>query len=440
MKSMKRKIKSQIKKLADKNKFFIILNQLRKKIKIKRQIRLIRSTERHYQEVIAQLKNRRTRALRFAAYVIYGSTYGGDGLFQLMMEHSDQWKPKIVVIPDVYRGKKHQNETYCQTKKFFIEKYGDEYVVDGYNIETGEIIDVSDSFDVVYCANPYDTIVDPKHSICYLSKKNLLVFHLSYGFDVGFSTTLGRMTNLDCNLLWKYFTDTTYSYNDFVKYQLNKGRNVELVGYAKMDVLSKYKYVSKKKRKKILIAVHHTVAMEELPLSNFLEYYDLIPELSEMFPDIDFIFRPHPLLFTAMINNNFWTEKQVDEYLQKLQEHGIIYSTSGDYMQLYAECDALINDCGSFTVEWLYTGKPSCFAYSKKLNENMLTTLMLESIKCQYVAHSREDIISFVNQIVNDEYKKTLDEVWLKENIMVNYPNVSKVIFDKLNSELLPAE
>ena len=165
-----------------------------------------------------------------------------------------------------------------------------------------------------------------------------------------------------------------------------------------------------------------------------MKYHELILELPIMFPNVDFVFRPHPLLFTTLINNNFWTQEETENYLRVLEEIGVEYSTGGDYLGVFRECDAIINDCGSFTVEWLYTGKPGCFVYNEKLKENHLTTLMNMAIEKYTIARSKQDIIEFVKKISEDDYDKEYSmSRWVKENIALNYPTVSEFIVNEID-------
>lgn len=399
-----------------------------KKIKVAAEI-----AERHYEDVIKNIKASGRTKLSFAAYVIFDSTYGMDGAFKLMMEDKEHWNPKVVVIPDVARGPEHAKQTYVKTKEFFINRYGADYVLDGWDIESDTYFDHLDKFDIVYYANPYDVMAHEYHKIEYASTKNVLPIYVSYGYDVGRYTTLSRLTNPELNLVWKCFADTTYSYQDYKNNQTIKGENVVLAGYSKMDDLSKYT-MAMNKRKKVLLTPHHTVSMKDLPLSNFLEYSDLILRLPEMFPKMDFVFRPHPLLFTTLLNNNLWKEQEVDDYLAKLKDLGVEYSSGGDYLSVFAECDAIVNDCGSFTVEWLFTDKPGCFVYNSKLNEKHLTTLMNKSIERYVVAKNEQDIIAFIQGIsASGKLQDCKMEKWAKDNIAINYPNVSEFLLKEID-------
>ncbi len=391
-----------------------------------------KTAQSHYLDLLNRLRNEKKDCMSFGVYVVFDSTYAVDGVFRSMIS-SNNWDPKIVVVPDVSRGEEHKIRTYRATKEFFVSKYGEEFVIDGWNKQTDEYYDHLNMFDVVCYANPYDSMVNEKHGIQYASNKSVLPIYVSYGYDVGRRTTLERLRGPELNLVWKCFADTTYSYEDYKRYQLIKGKNVVLSGYAKMDLLANYKDVSDRK-KRILIAAHHTVASKILPLSNFVKYSDLLLELPGRFPDIEFVFRPHPLLFTAMANNGIWSEKEVDEYIKDLQKNGIVYSSGGDYLGIFMQCDAIINDCGSFTIEWLYTGKPGCFVYNENLKENDLTRLMNTAIADYSIARSAEDILLFIEKINKGDYEYNGDmKKWVKENVALNYPGVSDFILDEIN-------
>lgn len=413
-----------------------IINVLKHIVHYYREIRIKRMAAKadvHYHDLVDRIKKSGRKKLNYAAYVIFDSTYGMDAVFKKMMEDPDHWNPKIVVIPDVLRGRDNAVKTYKKTKAFFVERYGKDFVLDGWNPENDEYYDYLDRFDIVYYANPYDDMAHKYHKIQYAAKKDVLPIYVSYGYDVGRYTTLARLKTAELNLVWKLFADTTYTYHDYVNDQIIKGKNVVLAGYSKMDGLANYQS-QKKERKRILITPHHTVNREDIPLSNFLEYSDLILDLPNIFPNVEFVFRPHPLLFTTLLNEGLWTSAKIKKYINDLQSKNILYSTEGDYLGIFAQCDAIVNDCGSFTVEWLYTGKPGCFVYNKKLNEDYLTTLMNKAIANYTIARSKEDIIAFIKSIADSDIdREYYMQEWVKDNIALNYPDVSSFILKQID-------
>lgn len=392
--------------------------------------KLIRLTHEHYKSVAEKIKNRSDQPLRFASYVVYDSTFGAYGLMDLMLADSDKYSPQIVICPDVCRGEHQLKDQYKKTKDFFVRKYGKKYVVDGYDETTGSFIDLSDQFDIIYCANPYDAMVNKVHGVQYLSTKDVLPVYITYCFQPN-KYTFGVMSLLEISLFWKVFTDTQYTMSEYRRFELIKGKNVQLTGYAKMDSLSKF--VSRQRtRKRIIISPHHTITNTALPLSNFLKYKNFILTLPPKFPQVDFVFRPHPLLFINMINEGFWTETDKNTYIHNLERVGIEYSVGGDYFDLFVNSDALIHDCSSFMVEYLYMDKPCCFIKKNNIKA-LLSRLGNECLKCHDIATNEQEIESFIQRVLSDSYdihKKNRDLILKK--VKINYPIASQKVLEIL--------
>lgn len=411
------------------------LNRVEANQKILENKQLIFETQTHYKYVREQILEKLSHGekLRFGSYVIYDSTFGAHGICELMLKEPEKYDVQFVICPDVYRDMAGLRQ-YHKTKQFFIERYGADKVLDGYDEKTGEFLDWSDSFDVVYTANPYDVLVNKVHGIRYLSSQNVLPIFICYGYIISNWFMKEFVASQNAALLYKNFVGTKQTKMEAIEFQNLYTRNIVLSGYPKMDKLEEVPE-SKHSRKKILIAPHHTVKglPGELQLSNFLEYADLIPELADMFPNIDFVFRPHPLLFTNLMMHGIWSQDKVDSYLENLREKNIAYSTESDYLHLFKECDAIVHDCGSYSVEWLYTGKPCCYVVdSEERVRKQLNKLANFALDCHTeIADSKEKIISFIKKVENDEYQEKLNER-VRSDIMVNYPNCSEFILKSL--------
>ncbi|MGF7109368.1 hypothetical protein [Treponema pedis] len=409
----------------------------RKKNEIK-YAKLFQETEVHYRKLAEKLHD--AKRIRFGAYVVYDSTFGAYELMDLMLRSNSKYDPKIVIIPDTARGLKHLKEQYICTRDFFINKYGAECIVDGYDADKECFLDVSKNFDVIYCANPYDIMVNEVHQIQYLIKQDVLLISISYCFLPDKYSSKFVIPSLEMSLFWKVFAETRYTYEEYKKYQLVHARNVYLSGYAKMDSYFKAslqvvtKPIKSKYKKQIIIAPHHTVKNDILPLSNFLSYYDFIVELATIFLDVHFVFRPHPLLFVTLVNMKIWTENDVSIYLKRLHCAGIEYSTGGDYFTLFASSDAIIHDCSSFITEWLFTGKPGCFVVRSSKTFRYLSKLGRKSIKYYNIAYNKNDIIIFIEKILSaSSFIDYSEDRELLDNIKINYPNVSEKILQEIS-------
>lgn len=395
---------------------------------------LINETRKHQNKLVKTLRNRNDSKIRIGMYVVYDSSFGGYELFEEFRKHQEYYSVKIVIIPDISRGNKNLIESYEKTKVFFVSKYGAEFVEDGYC--EGQFIDRTGDFDLIYFANPYDTMVHEIHGIEYASKKEVLPIYIGYCFTPdNYSKTIYSLLSLA--LCWKVFSETRDTTMNYHKYGLCSGKNVIESGYPKMDSLFLVPEKSREKTR-IVIAPHHTVGNEGFPLSTFLKYKDFYLSLPEKFPNVDFVFRPHPLLFITMINKGFWTEKDKENYLLALKEKKIQYSFGGSYFDVFKNSDAMIHDCSSFLVEYLFTGKPCCFLFNGDKTEKCFNKLGKMCLSVYTRADSEEDIINFIEKILNSELSEYSVKMkkFLEKDVMINYPESSCFIFRFLDKKI----
>ena len=61
-----------------------------------------------------------------------------------------------------------------------------------------------------------------------------------------------------------------------------------------------------------------------------------------MFPEVDFVFRPHPLLFPRLSSPSKWGESKAAGYLEAMSAFpNVEIETGGDYFATFASSDAL---------------------------------------------------------------------------------------------------
>ena len=124
----------------------------------------------------------------------------------------------------------------------------------------------------------------------------------------------------------------------------------------------------------------------------------------------------------------------LEEYKKKLNDLGVTYSFGGNYFDVFANSDAIIHDCSSFVVEYLYTDKPCCFV-AKSNYKKIFSTLGNSCLKHYYKAFNKEDILHFIDEVVikeNDSLKEKRI-AFANKNIRLNYPDVCKGIIKELN-------
>ena len=321
-----------------------------------------------------------------------------------------------------------------KTYNTLSEKYKNIYK--SYDKKNKNFIDYNLKCDLMCTANPYDEMTHKLYRIIYYAYKNILTFYIPYCFNTtNYDTDI--LANLNSlNSLWKRFCLTKENFT-VLKSIVQIKNNLVLSGYAKMDLLPPNTTI--KNRKKIIIAPHHTVNMINFPLSNFLTYCDLFLELPQKYPQIDFVFRPHPLLFVTLAQDNLWGEKKVKEYINKITSFkNVEYQEGGEYFKTFASSDALIYDSSSFILEYIYTQKPALFMAKKEYNFKFNKTA-LQALKTNYFAYSENEIYEFIDNVVikaNDEKQNLRIKFW-EENLKFNFPKVSESIVENIKNELL---
>lgn len=428
--------------------FWIPVSSIRKKLRAKINadneaflniVPEIKNTHKKYKKTLKELKAKikNGKKVRVAFFVIFDSIFQAAPLYEKML-NDDLFDPFIVIIPDISRGEAnmffHMNQTYETLSK----KY--ENVFKSYDEHSKTFIDFVERCDLMCSMNPYDVMTHELYRIERYSQLDILTFHINYGFFPDYYAIKHIINLKSINLLWKYFADTKFNYKDFAKYTYCKGKNAVLSGYCKMDKLHDVEKI-KLKRPKIIIAPHHTINTPIFPLSNFLEYHELFLELPQKYPEIDFVFRPHPLLFVALANSELWGQERVDNYIKKITSYkNVEYQNNGDYFETFVNSSAIIHDCASFVMEYLYTGHPACYML-KSPNEikDIFAPIGQKSLANYYHAYNKEEIIKFIDNVVinNNDHMKEGRIKFAQNEIMLNYPNVSDFILEYLKMELL---
>ncbi len=381
---------------------------------------------------------RTTHKIKVAFLVLFNGVFPFRAVFEKMSgdAHFDPW---IIVIPNATRTREYQQTKYSEAFHDLSHQYGDR-VLHGYDWENGEILELHEVYQIVFFNNPYEQLVHKEHRAQYFLHRNVLMLYANYGFaalkfwDEVIATEF-------YNSMWKVCVETDGNLEYLKQHERLKGRNGLVTGYLKMDSFANYR-PSIKKRKMILICPHHTVwGWDKLNISNFLSYADLFIELPKRFPEIDFVFRPHPLLFDNLVAHRIWTEEQVERYLVKLLESpNMVYDKSGDYFQVFCDSDAMIHDCGSFIGEYLFTEKPCCYLLKSEEQVNKtLLPLGQDCIKQYYHAFQAEDIKYFIQNVViegQDPMKKQR-EAFSRNVLKKYYPFAADRIIDEIKNRII---
>ena len=335
----------------------------------------------------------------------------------------------LVIIPDFRFGEKFCRDTLVRCYEEFKGQYAEHIVVSPYEDDKTNLKKIAD---VVFLPVPY-AVSHEKFFIRNIIKQGILPAYVNYSFYNAVFDRIRLISSQEFGLFWKIFVDAAANMPEFAKYSLVQGKNAILTGYCKMDDYQNHPRAVKK-RKTIMIAPHHSIEggfNDIIALSNFLKYAGLFLSLPDLYPDIDFIFRPHPALFPLLCEAKFWGKKKVERYLSQLKsKSNVIYSDYGDYFQDFADSDAIIQDCGSFLSEYFYTLKPQCFMLKDVSDiESKFIYLGKKCLENSYIAYEKDDIIRFIDEVVikGHDPLKLARENFAKNEVMLNYPHASDI-------------
>lgn len=395
--------------------------------------------QKQYNKIIKNIKRKAQNGekIKVCFSVVFDSVFPAENIYKEMLK-DDLFEPFILVIPDVVRGE--ENKWYQLEKTVLTLSKRYQNVCCAYNYEIKEFEDYSKEADIFFFANPYDQMTDKMYSVEYLSQ-NVLTAYVPYGYSGLLNYSMSVFKMKEYTYFWKIYTETQTISKMIKQFQNIKVNNLEVVGYPKMDCLSDMN-IEKSTNPLIIISPHHTVRDIKgyLNISNFLNLADFYIELFEKYSNVDFIFRPHPLLFVTLSQDDMWGKQKVEEYITKLTNSpNVKYEAGGEYFTSFKKSWAIINDCGSFLAEYFYFDKPQCYILQNESKTiEQFTSFGQELLKHTYNAYTEKDIIDFIDNVVlkQNDFKQEERIDFAQKEVMLNYPNVTNKIIKTLKEEL----
>ena len=316
------------------------------------------------------------------------------------------------------------------------------HFVSTYDRETHKWLNIKKLYqpDIVFFTKPYKDTLPAYHIYNF---QEALTLYLPYGINCInlFHNTYGLPFQA---LLWKFLVETEFQKHYAEIYEKSHGDNVEIVGALAEEKLMQKEYKVKdvwkpqeKKKKRIIWAPHHTVDYL-FNFSNFLNYCEDMLRLAEKYQEeIQVAFKPHPVLKFKLIN--LWGQEQTEDYYNRWANLANGQIEQGDYIDLFKTSDAMIHDCASFTVEYLYAQKPVLFQIRDEKVKEEFNSFGQMCLEQHYLAYSIEETEKFIREVViaGKDPKKQQREKFYKDYL---YPKdgimPSEKIFNILKNAL----
>lgn len=353
-----------------------------------------------------------------------------ENLYTLMLTNS-RFKVRLFLT-------REQSAPYAfDIVKSYLDRKKYDYVILG----QGEKIRKQFSPDIIFYQKPYDGIIDEVQF--FATNLSSLFCFCSYTFWNRCSTKINGVVFL--RYVWQLYIENVSVYKDLEPIMYNHAENMVVTGVPMMDILLKDKNefdcpwkINNKKR--IIYAPHHTISsdtyksMSPYDYSTFLKYADFILELALKYSEhTEWAFKPHPLLRTKL--NKIWGIERTDAYFKKWQDLENSQVSEGEYIGLFKHSDAMIHDCGSFKIEYLYTGNPVMYLLSNDQEYDFPNTQTQEALELHYKGMKAEDIENFVLNVINGNDKMKLSREEYISNFLT--PPYNKTACDNIINAIL---
>ncbi len=354
------------------------------------------------------------------------------------MQKNELFDAFIAVIPDLHSDDIYRKMKRCENE--LLKAYSGDRIIRIRKDRYERLPDVLKDADLAIYPSPIN-ISEYKYNVRYALGRSFLPLIVNPGFYRSISDR-SIMSSYNYAYYWKVFMECSDTMQEYQEYSVLKGENSEISGYIKMDGMADI-IEKKRDRKRILLALHHSADDEtdrSMSLASFIRYYDYFKNLPDRYPEIDFVYRPHALLFDELKSAMRWDDRKTDSFFQRIKnKKNVIWSSGGDYFDEFVNSDGCIQDRGSFLVEYLYTGKPCC--YMLKTPEDIETKFTPLGKKCLeqcYISYNTVDIDHFIQDVIlgGNDSKKNRRLLFSKE-VMVNYPHAADFALESIKKSIL---
>ena len=268
-----------------------------------------------------------------------------------------------------------------------------------------------------------------------------LFCYVPYG--VGAFTSEWHVNSIFQNVAWKLYYETEVYKKNAINLPYNKGENIVVVGNTNADEFLRKDYndvwkPQQNTKKRIIWAPHFTIERTQtLQRGSFLWLNEVMLKIAEEYQDkIQFAFKPHPRLRSVLSCFPGWGEERTNKYYESWENLSNGQYENSSFVDLFMTSDAMIHDCGSFTVEYHYSKNP-CLFTTKNLEgvRHPLNEFGRAALDAHYIGSTENDVRQFIGKVVlegNDSKKKEREDFFNKYLLPPNGKSVAQNIYDDI--------
>ncbi len=357
-----------------------------------------------------------------------------------LMQQREEFEPIILCVPMGVHNQVLDNpdDLSNDTYEYYVE-HGYEAV--NTLIGRNEWLDLrSLKLDYIFFVRPYNAYMPKQYSTHRISRYTKICV-LLYAYTL-LEHTYRDTLNKDffCNV-HLFFAENKFSMHKNIaqfKYKHKKGiqnsvcfgmAGIEDIVNAKGLATASWNFSTNKFR---VMWTPRWTTDAEMGGSNFFKYKDELLEYAGEHPDMDFLFRPHPLMFENFIRTGEMPKEDVDVYKTRVMSiPNVSFDSEKEYKATIWESSVLVSDISSFMAEYFVTGKPIVYCVCQtpvELAEGAKT--MMDGC---YVVNNSEELFAILDKLAaGDDPLATKRSLLKKEMFGDEIGSISTKIVDEL--------
>ena len=402
------------------------------------------------QQNVTNLRLKASQGYKINIVFIFYKTYWVNNILYKLFEKDDLFNVTLVITPYGQHYSNQEIKEYNETYQDFKNKGFN--IIKGYDEENDKTIDLEleCSPDIVFYATDW---VDAYPKLLHINNipQTALICYVPYSFMVSDLFESHTMNSEVIRKAWKFFCPTEFHKQKIIEKNINNLDSGKLIvsNYPKIDGMFLNEFSDESsywKRnvdldgnviKRIIWAPHWTLGNGLLNYSTFESNFKFFYNYAESNPNIEWVFRPHPLLRKSIVDNEILSFEETEDYYKKWDElPNARYYRGTDYASLYEYSDAMITDSGSFLGEYLICNKPGLKLDKKTQKYNEIGELVQQYwYRCN--GNDLEHIEKFINEVIlgeNDNLKNLRTEFVYKNLIPKEGITASEVIYNYIKS------
>lgn len=352
---------------------------------------------------------REKEVINVAFQVVNLGCWKSNSVLRLMLKHP-RFNPIIWLIPERNQPEKKMRINHDACRQFFAKEGAP--CVDYYSLND---FPAADEPDIIFPPKPYTHDIFSPYCSALFHK---IVCYVHYGYH---NTDEAGVYDCPINSIALY---NFYEHRSVTclagQLMRNHGINVIATGHPTADLFlypetphpDPWKKVSAP-CKRVIWAPHWSIFKNYLncyEASTFLEMAEPMLRNAERFKgSIQFAFKPHPTLYPMLLQHPDWGEERTKAYYRKWAEMENTQYEDGEYIGLFMHSDAIIHDCGSFILEYLFADKP-CMYLMEGDGYPHLNEMTREALKCYTIGRAVSDVERFLEQVERGEDNEELRE------------------------------